>query len=105
MSPAPRAAPTRARLSLDAPTCNDSEALPRAIQYLQNRAPLARRAGWAVLGSNQRPPACKAGALPTELTALLDRVCPQRDSNPRYSLERAVTWTASRWGPIRPSSG
>jgi hypothetical protein len=24
--------------------------------------------------------------------------CPQRDSNPRYSLERAVTWTASRWG-------
>ena len=25
--------------------------------------------GWAVPGSNQRPPACKAGALPTELTA------------------------------------
>ena len=25
--------------------------------------------------------------------------CPQRDSNPRYSLERAVTWAASRWGP------
>ena len=24
---------------------------------------------WAVLGSNQRPPACKAGALPAELTA------------------------------------
>ena len=24
---------------------------------------------WAVLGSNQRPPACRAGALPTELTA------------------------------------
>ena len=24
---------------------------------------------WAVPGSNQRPPACKAGALPTELTA------------------------------------
>src|SRR5436190_153157 len=51
---------------------------------------------WAVQGSNLRPPACKAGALPTELTA---RVCPQRDSNPRYSLERAVTLTASRWGP------
>src|ERR671934_54267 len=27
-------------------------------------------AEWAVPGSNQRPPACKAGALPTELTAL-----------------------------------
>jgi hypothetical protein len=28
---------------------------------------------WAVPGSNQRPPACKAGALPTELTALAVR--------------------------------
>ena len=28
------------------------------------------REEWAVLGSNQRPPACKAGALPAELTAL-----------------------------------
>jgi hypothetical protein len=27
---------------------------------------------WAVLGLNQRPPACKAGVLPTELTALED---------------------------------
>ena len=24
--------------------------------------------------------------------------CPRRDSNPRYSLERAVTWAASRRG-------
>jgi Phage integrase family len=61
------------------------------------RKPHSERASgeWAVPGSNQRPPACKAGALPTELTAQ----CPQRDSNPRYGLERAVTWTASRWGP------
>ena len=29
--------------------------------------------------------------------------CPQRDSNPCYGLERAATWTASRWGPGRPS--
>src|SRR5579884_2191775 len=27
--------------------------------------------------------------------------CPQRDSNPCFSLERAATWTASRWGPGR----
>ena len=27
------------------------------------------RRRWAVTGSNRRPPACKAGALPTELTA------------------------------------
>ena len=32
-------------------------------------------------------------------------VCPQRDSNPRYSLERAVTWAASRWGPARQCRG
>src|SRR3954471_1070935 len=25
--------------------------------------------------------------------------CPQRDSNPRYHLERVATWAASRWGP------
>ena len=31
--------------------------------------------------------------------------CPQRDSNPRYSLERAVTWAASRWGPRKESTG
>jgi hypothetical protein len=32
--------------------------------------PAGRRAGeWAVTGSNRRPPACKAGALPAELTA------------------------------------
>jgi hypothetical protein len=29
----------------------------------------------------------------------LPGTCPQRDSNPRYGLERAVTWAASRWGP------
>jgi hypothetical protein len=28
--------------------------------------------------------------------------CPQRDSNPRYGLERAATWAASRWGPGEP---
>ena len=28
--------------------------------------------GWAVTGSNRRPPGCKPGALPTELTALDD---------------------------------
>jgi hypothetical protein len=27
--------------------------------------------------------------------------CPQRDSNPCYGLERAATWTASRWGRRR----
>ena len=35
------------------------------------------------------------------LAWLAGRICPQRDSNPRCSLERAVTWAASRWGPAR----
>jgi hypothetical protein len=30
--------------------------------------------GWAVQDSNLRPPACKAGALPAELTALFHRI-------------------------------
>ena len=34
-----------------------------------NPAAKRREGRWAVPGSNQRPPACKAGALPTELTA------------------------------------
>src|SRR3954466_1147307 len=36
-----------------------------------------RREGWwAVTGSNRRPPACKAGALPAELTALTAFIAP-----------------------------
>ena len=46
---------------------------------------------WAVRGSNPRPPRCKRGALPTELTARCSRLlaarshevwCPDRDLNP-----------------------
>ena len=33
-----------------------------------------------------------------------DRRCPQRDSNPRYHLERVATWAASRWGRPREDS-
>lgn len=55
---------------------------------------------WAVLGSNQRPLACKASALPAELTALgtvptdprhsdsSRGQYPQGESNPRYQRER-----------------
>src|SRR5439155_22097470 len=35
---------------------------------LQNRLRKALYGRWSVPGSNRRPPACKAGALPTELT-------------------------------------
>ena len=32
-------------------------------------------------------------------------VCPQRDSNPRYHLERVATWAASRWGRRSQDTG
>ena len=41
---------------------------------------------WAVTGSNRRPPACKAGALPAELTAR-----PPNDTGGR-GLRRAIGW-------------
>ena len=52
----------------------------------------ARKPRWAVRGSNPRPPRCKRGALPTELTAPVapwleamarrEVWCPDRDLNP-----------------------
>jgi hypothetical protein len=43
------------------------EQLKAAVQ--DNRIVGLRVCEWAVTGSNRRPPACKAGALPAELTA------------------------------------
>ena len=42
---------------------------------------------WAVTDSNRRHPACKAGALPTELTALTARL----------SLSKAVAQASQRF--------
>ena len=50
----------------DSPTNGSDQATYRRGGNPRNRRELRR---WAVPGSNQRPPACKAGALPTELTA------------------------------------
>src|SRR5207249_10767577 len=59
-----------------------------ATSYLRTRAGeagspsserKAKRERWAVPGSNQRPPACKAGALPAELTARPRRVAQTRE--------------------------
>ena len=58
-----------------------------ATQASREGAWLRALSEWAVRGSNTRPPACKAGALPAELTAQ----CPRRDSNPCYHLERVAT--------------
>jgi hypothetical protein len=43
---------------------------PTSPSWKTKEARLRAFPEWAVPGSNQRPPACKAGALPTELTAL-----------------------------------
>lgn len=37
------------------------------------------------------------GMLPDKLSDR-QRWCPQGDSNPRFGLERATSWTARRWG-------
>src|SRR5512134_3850041 len=52
----------------------------RAVGLPPTGRPAAR---WAVLGSNQRPPACKAGALPAELTA----PCSPESTPPRGGQE------------------
>ena len=58
----------------------------------RNEAPRGRLLGcwWAVRGSNPRPPRCKRGALPTELTArvwLRPVAVSRRDVVPRPGLE------------------
>jgi hypothetical protein len=41
----------------------------RAIEILGNPIEITNRAWWALTGSNRRHSACKADALPTELSA------------------------------------
>ena len=60
---------------------------------------------WAVTGSNRRPPACKAGALPAELTArrversgFVERVEPKRDRAcaSQYELRKLIRFGSER---------
>src|SRR6185503_4365601 len=56
---------------------------------------------WAVQGSNLRPPACKAGALPAELTALVGAPSGFRTRGPEqgfYGTERRGDSTGARTG-------
>ena len=45
---------------------------------------------WRLAGSNRRPPACKAGALPTELSPLKQR--PQTIVRPRTVILMTFSW-------------
>jgi hypothetical protein len=62
---------------------------------LQQRSP-----GWIHARLDAAKPRRHLTAFRQERPRRLHEVnqCPQRDSNPRYGLERAATWTASRWG-------
>ena len=55
---------------------------------------------WAVLGSNQRPPACRAGALPTELTARV-----RAASRPPQGVEDSEPQAADRRRQVGPLGG
>ena len=44
-------------------------------QQFERKLGTANRKWWAVTGSNRRPPRCKRGALPAELTALGGNLC------------------------------
>jgi hypothetical protein len=59
-----------------------------ALSRVPQTACSSRLRVWSVPGSNRRPPACKAGALPTELT-------------PRSLDSNGVVCAASRSAPLR----
>jgi hypothetical protein len=52
------------------------------------------RLWWSQTGSNRRPPACKAGALPTELWPPPHRAGSARDASPIAAHSRAGEWWA-----------
>src|SRR5262245_7363821 len=52
------------------------------------RTAASAKGWWAVTDSNRRHPACKAGALPTELTALSELYC--RRAWPRQGWRRGA---------------
>jgi hypothetical protein len=60
------------------------------------RACLQALSRWAVPGSNQRPPACKAGALPTELTAREPQgISPRRRVPRAFTATTPCAWSSS----------
>src|SRR5882757_3073331 len=60
------AAPARFRRSRSAFATLRRDSLC-AVLACRAEAPVGREGWWSQTGSNRRPPACKAGALPTEL--------------------------------------
>src|SRR5882724_11360601 len=89
----------------------------KAWRQLSRRLSGQRYGWWAVTDSNRRHPACKAGALPAELTARRTLVTfPHIANRPagasmRNSARRPVQrivcdWThPAAWLPVRPQEG
>src|SRR5262249_40547287 len=71
---------------------NDIVGQPLRNYRMACRPKRRRREGWwAVTDSNRRHPACKAGALPTELTALVHHLYRRRARPGKHSMHKAVT--------------
>jgi hypothetical protein len=68
--PTSRRASAGSLFSTAASRCSRSGVGWRSWRRSQRRRLTSAASTWAVTGSNRRPPACKAGALPAELTAL-----------------------------------
>jgi hypothetical protein len=77
-----RAIEDRRDTNSDAWTSACSAGPSRSEGWLANRSGPCREGWWSQTGSNRRPPACKAGALPTEL------------------WPRCFSWLANRSSPI-----
>jgi hypothetical protein len=78
---------------------------PRGTRKHGRRADAAPNSEWRRSGSNRRPPACKAGALPAELRPRTPASRPSRSRTPNRQHRRAAC--ASRQPPGRhgPSMG
>ena len=71
--------------SSEGPRSNAAASRNRQVPHRVSgiRSPSNRPSWWSRTGSNRRPPACKAGALPTELRPLVPRnPCPRPEARP-----------------------
>src|SRR5204863_3564513 len=66
-----------------------------------SRSPASERASRPSTGAAAAATTSKHSSVPGTRSVGQSRgkwECPQRDSNPRYHVERVATWAASRWG-------
>src|SRR6266545_2127414 len=82
----------------------NGELIRRALPFACSDPKLAHcQVQWAVTGSNRRPPACKAGALPAELTARRGQSTAAHQAS-GISAQTHVPSAGGLTTPRRPSS-